>query len=157
MQKTKKVMVCLVLVGVFLLPISAFHIPRETTNGTTVTLFNNPPSKPTLEGSQRGVPKTPYYYTACATDPDGDRIFYTYNWGDGTQTTMSCCFASGECCTACYCWCETGTYYVRVCAVDCHHCYGEWSDFLPVVMPINHSPNFTNYFILNSPVSIEVN
>jgi len=141
MQKAGKFMMCLVLAGMFLLPISALHIACEPTNNNTATNLNNPPNKPTLEGPQEGVPNTPYYYTACATDPDGDRIFYTYDWGDGCQITCSCCFASGECCTACYCWSETGTYDIRVCAVDCHHCYGEWSEPLPVVMPINDSPS----------------
>jgi hypothetical protein len=138
MNKIGKLMGCMVAASIIMMNISAFHIAGETTSSNTIPQANNPPSKPTLEGPQMGMPNSPYSYTACATDPDGDRIFYTYDWGDGCQMTMSCCFASGESCTACYCWSETGIYNVRVCASDCYHCYGEWSDPLPVNMPYNH-------------------
>ena len=137
---------------VTLMSTSAVQFLQDTDNEITVFLNNEPPDKPTLEGPRVGEPDTPYSYTACATDPDGDRIFYSFDWGDGCQVTMSCCFASGECCTACYCWAQRGIYHVRVCAVDEHLCYGEWSDTLPVSMPKNlfHDP----VFIISSPLTI---
>jgi hypothetical protein len=141
MKKVGKVMVCLLLVGMFLLPISALNFTREVANDVTVAYPNNPPNKPTLSGPQKGECNIPHHYTACATDPDGDRIFYSFDWGDGCQVTVSCCFASGECCTACYCWEEPGTYQVRVCAIDEHRCYGEYSDSLLVIMPKNSFQN----------------
>ena len=157
MQRSGKVMVCLLLGGMFLLPISALHFTGETTNNITVAHLNNPPNKPTLEGPQQGEPNTLYDYTACATDPDGDKIFYSFDWDDGCQVTMACCFKSGECCTTPYCWAETGTYQVRVRAIDEHQGYGEYSDPLPVVMPKNLSPDSSNFVILNAPVPIGVN
>ena len=140
MQKIGEAVFCMLVTSMFVLPISAIHFSEEIITENAVVPLNNPPDKPTLEGAHRGKPNVPYHYTACATDPDGDRIFYTFDWGDGCMSTMSCCFASGECCTTCYCWEKTGRYQVKVCAVDIHHCYGEWSDPLPVVMPKSSSP-----------------
>jgi hypothetical protein len=125
----------LLVAVVLLMPLTTVKIAPSADTNVTAFLPNNPPNKPTLEGPQSGVPDSPYRYTACATDPDGDRIFYSFDWGDGCRVTMSCCFASGECCTTCYSWSEIGIYQVRACAVDEHQCYGEWSDPLPVTMP----------------------
>ena len=141
MQKIVEVIFCMLVIGLSVLPISAIHFSEETTMENTVVPLNNPPDKPTLEGPQQGKYNVPYKYTACATDPDGDKIFYTFDWGDDCISTMTCCFASGECCTTCHCWEKAGRYQVKVCAVDVHHCYGEWSDYLSVAMPKSSSPN----------------
>jgi len=147
-----KGILCVVVAIMVVIPISAIYFSTDVTQDFASLDPNNPPDKPILDGPERGEPHKLYCYTACTTDPDGNRIFYTFDWGDDCQYTVACCFASGECCAECHCWEKTGTYYVRVCAVDCHQCYGEWSDPLPVIMPKNSSPYPNNGWTLLSSV-----
>lgn len=118
-----------------IMPLSTVYQVYHVTDDETVPLPNHPPDAPTLEGPRTGAVGTPYYYTACASDPDGDDLYYTFDWGDGCMCTVACRFASGEPCTACHCWDTCSIYPVRACAADEHRCYGAWCDPVPVVMP----------------------
>jgi len=104
-------------------------------NGAMPPLPNHPPEAPTLEGPRTGTVDTPCHFTACACDPDGDHVYYTFDWGDGCTCTVACCYASGEPCTVCHVWHSRGVYQVRACAADEHYCYGAWCDPLPLMMP----------------------
>ena len=47
---------------------------------------NNPPASPSVpSGSTSGASGTSYSYSTKATDPDGDQVKYTFDWGDGTS------------------------------------------------------------------------
>ena len=48
---------------------------------------NHPPinmARPS--GSKTGYIGTSYSYAAFATDPDGNQVMYTFDWGDGTTS-----------------------------------------------------------------------
>ncbi len=117
------------------LPLATAFQASPPADSQLALLPNNPPTVPTLDGPRSGAAGVPYHYTACASDPDGDALYYTFDWGDGCMCTVACCVASGEPCTACHQWDTWGVYRVRACAADTHHCYGDWSDPLPVAMP----------------------
>lgn len=68
--------------------------------------MNDPPNKPSRPaGPTSGKVGVYYKYTSCATDPDGDRIHYLFDWGDGWSCETDL-YESGENCTACHCWDE---------------------------------------------------
>jgi len=93
------------------------------------------PARPS--GETQGKPGEQYTYTAMTTDSDGDEIRYCFDWGDG-NITWTTRVASGTMATLNYTWAEQGEYAVRVMAEDEHGLDSDWSDTLPVSMPLKH-------------------
>jgi hypothetical protein len=109
---------------------------------------NNPPAKPEPPtGNESGIPGEVIEYRIKKTsDPDGDKISYLFDWGDGNQSlwlykTMGTIKSS-------YNWIERGKYDVRVKARDEYGAESEWSDPLVVTMPKTKSFNEFNPWIL---------
>jgi hypothetical protein len=79
-----------------------------------------PPSTPSLNGPSPAPPTyvgQSYSFWASSTDPNGDQIRYTFNWGDSTSTTTGW-YSSGATAYASHTWTSTGQYTVRVTAED---------------------------------------
>ncbi|MFP3984968.1 MAG: PKD domain-containing protein [Candidatus Bathyarchaeia archaeon] len=83
----------------------------------------NTPSQPS--GPTSGYTGTSYTYSTSTTDPDGDNIYYLFDWGDDSTTTIGP-YASGATVSASNTWGSTGTYDVKVKAKDV---YGLWSGY----------------------------
>ncbi|HHO57433.1 MAG TPA: PKD domain-containing protein [Thermoplasmatales archaeon] len=81
------------------------------------TSANNPPEKPTITGPTSGETGKTYTYAVTSTDPDGDKIFYCFNWGDGNEFCTDT-VNSGESAQASHAWSEDGTYVITVTATD---------------------------------------
>jgi hypothetical protein len=98
---------------------------------------NYAPSKPeTPSGPGSGKTGVTYTYKTCATDQDGDQVYYLWDWGDGTQSEWLGPFASGVEVSAQNSWSEKGTYLIRVKAKDSNGAESQWSDPLPITMPV---------------------
>ncbi len=96
---------------------------------------NNPPSKPTLQGPTEGEAGKSYTYTATSTDPDGDKIYYCFDWGDGNEFCTNM-VNSGQSVQASHTWEEKGTYVITVTATDEHGATSEPAT-LQVKMPLS--------------------
>jgi hypothetical protein len=102
----------------------------------TIAEESNPPTKPTRpNGPINGTVGIPYSYTSSATDPDGDKIYYMFDWGDGTTSGWIGPYNSGGVGTASKTWDKKGTYLIKVIAKDTHGKLSSWSDPLSVEMP----------------------
>ena len=101
------------------------------------TVKPDKPSKPS--GSTSGKAGTEYTYTSSTTDPDGDQIYYWFDWGDGTNSGWIGPLASGATGSAKHKWTSQGNYQIKVKAKDTADLESEWSDLLPVSMPKNKS------------------
>lgn len=86
-----------------------------------------------------------YYYNISAKDPNGDRIYYLFDWGDGTDSGWLNPNESSEVCEASYIWDEKGEYVIKVKVRDVYGMESEWSDPLVVSMSKN---NLLSYFPL---------
>ena len=99
---------------------------------------DNHPAKPDApSGPSSGNTGAEYTYTSNATDPDGDEIYYLFDWGDGTNSGWIGPYNSGQEGSATQIWSEKGNYEIRVKARDGYGIQSEWSDSLPVTMPRN--------------------
>jgi len=93
----------------------------------------NPP-----QGPVTGDIRTDHTYSAVTTDPDGDDIYYLLDWGDGSDSGWLGPYRSGAHCNASHQWSTTGQYDMRVKAKDNYGVQSEWSDPLPISMPLRH-------------------
>lgn len=95
----------------------------------------NPPETPEQpSGPTDGNVGIEYTYTANTTDPNDDRIYYLFDWGDGSDSGWVGPHNSGATATAKHTWDEEGDYEVKVKAKDTggggHET--DWSDPLSV-------------------------
>jgi hypothetical protein len=96
-----------------------------------------PPQTPTdLSGPTNGKINQDHTYTASTTDPEGDKIYYLFDWGDDSFSGWVGPYNSGEIAQAKHTWNEEGSYEIRVKAKDERGSQSPWSDPLPVTMPL---------------------
>ncbi len=86
-------------------------LPVITLTGTTMSLY----------------PGASYHYEASTTDPDGDRIQYTFDWGDGCSSTTYFIPSGAISKFNPHAWKSPGIYAVRVRATDSHDGQSAWS------------------------------
>jgi outer membrane protein assembly factor BamB len=98
---------------------------------------NNPPIKPTITGPSSGKAGNSYNYTIVSTDPDGDNITYSIDWGLGLLLAYGP-YESGEEITLNHTWSEEGNYAILVKAKDP---YGGESELAVFQVSM---PNFNN-------------
>jgi hypothetical protein len=99
--------------------------------------YNAPYIPDIPDGPVNGKVGEEYTYTSQTTDPQGDEIFYLFNWGDGTDSGWLGPYSSGEVVSASHTWNEDNTFQVKVKAKDTNDYESEFSDFLSVVIPRN--------------------
>ncbi len=103
---------------------------------TVAISSNNPPNKPgTPSGPSSGKPSKSYSYSASTTDPDGDQVYYWFDWGDGTNSGWVGPYNSGQTASVSHIWTAQGTYSIKVKAKDTNGAESVWSDPLSVSMP----------------------
>ncbi len=108
---------------------------------------SNPPAKPDKpDGPTSGATGQEHTYTTSTTDPDGDDVYYMFDWGDDTTSGWVGPYNSGQTGSAKKTWTSQGTYTVKVVARDDHGKISEWSDPLDVSMPRNKA--FFNSILL---------
>ncbi|UCB58903.1 MAG: hypothetical protein JSV67_01000 [Thermoplasmatales archaeon] len=103
------------------------------------------PTVPLSISKKPGTPDSPlgpisgktgktYAYTVSTTDPDEDKIYYLFDWGDGTNSDWIGPYDSDDICEASYEWDTQGEYEVRVLARDSTFAYSKWSDSTSVII-----------------------
>ena len=96
-------------------------------------LVNDPPEKPsTPDGPASGGTGVEYQYATSTTDPEGDQVYYLFDWADGTDSSWLGPYTSGATAEASHVWTGEGDYDIKVVAKDEHGILSEWSDSLPV-------------------------
>ncbi|MEA2054152.1 MAG: PKD domain-containing protein [Candidatus Thermoplasmatota archaeon] len=87
--------------------------------------------------------KAGYTYSTSTTDPDGDNIYYLFDWGDGTDSGWRGPYSSGSTGYAYHLWNTPGTYQVKAKAKDEHGAVSSWSSSLTVVVNAAPVADFT--------------
>jgi len=96
------------------------------------------PSRPS--GNASGKANDEYTYTTSTLDPDGDYIYYQWDWGDGTTSEWYGPYLSSEICNASHTWTSKGNYEIKVKAKDSNGAESDWSDPLSITMPYSYEP-----------------
>jgi len=84
---------------------------------------NLPPTRPEKpSGPSSGLVNTEYTFATNATDPDGDDIWFLFDWGDGADSGWGPASAP-------HAYNRTGTYEICVLAEDEHGAQSNWSSY----------------------------
>ncbi len=93
---------------------------------------NNPPATPaTPSGPDSGYGGTSYSYSTSSTDPDGDNVKYTFDWGDETSSVTGL-VNSGTSASATHSWSAAGDYEIKAMATDSRGLSSDWSPSVAV-------------------------
>jgi len=116
---------------------------RNGNNGIYLDTINfEAPRKPSQPlGPKSGKIGSEYTYLSITEDPQEDKIYYWYDWGDGKNSGWVGPYNSGETASASHQWTKQGNYQIKVKAKDIEDHESEWSDPLPVSMPKNKATN----------------
>lgn len=104
----------------------------------TTNTLPNMPSVPT--GPVSGYAWAPYSYQTSATDPDGDQVQLTIDWGDGTNSTSEL-INSATSASLTHTWTAAGTYQIKAMSTDSKGATSPWSASLAVTIAPNKRPN----------------
>jgi hypothetical protein len=85
----------------------------------------NTPGAPT--GPDEGAIATDYTFSAVTTDPDGEQVYYMFDWGDGSMSDWIGPVDSGTPVNAIHQWAAAGAYDVKAKAKDIHGGESGWS------------------------------
>ena len=109
---------------------------------------NNPPDKPSKPvGRINGKNGILYSYKTSTTDPDGEQVYYLWDWGDDSFSQWLGPYDSGMLADASHSWAE-GSYNIRVKARDIYDLESDWSNPLTITLPKNKATN-TPLFLQN--------
>ena len=100
---------------------------------------NQPPNQPSIPlGPTDCIVGEFYTYSTNASDPDGDDLYYLFDWGDGNFSDWYGPYDSGALHSLGYSWSSPGVYGVRSKAKDNFGLESVWSDVLNVtVVPVS--------------------
>lgn len=104
------------------------------------------PEKPIVNGPTSGKSEREYQYEATSTNPESSELYYAFSWGDGTYSEWLGPFSSGETVTATHTWEEQGEYEVKVAVKNEDGKHSDWSDPLPISMPLHYEPHYPILF-----------
>jgi len=121
--------------GVYIvnLTVTDYYGINDSDSTMATILSNAPPDTPSKPaGTTDGKIGKEYAYTSSTTDPDGDQIWYWFDWDDGTNSGWIGPYASGATGSAKHTWDEEGDYDIKVKAKDVNELESGWSSILSV-------------------------
>jgi hypothetical protein len=93
------------------------------------------PKKPS--GPNIGSEGINYTYSTSTIDPQGEKVYYWFNWGDGSNSGWIGPFDSGATIEASHTWTTSNSFDIKVKAKDIQGHESVWSDSLKVKIPRN--------------------
>jgi len=87
-------------------------------------------------------------YSTNTSDPNNNKIFYWFDWGDDTNSGWVGPFFPLDDCILGHSWDDKGDYEIRVKAKDFHGYESEWSDPLSISIPKSKTHNLNIFELL---------
>ncbi|PNX51128.1 MAG: hypothetical protein BV456_04325 [Thermoplasmata archaeon M8B2D] len=111
---------------------------------------NEQPTKPAITGGHKGKPDKEYTFTASSSDPDGQKIFYMWDWGDGNYSEWL------DTTKATYSWATEDNFEIRVLVKDFYGYESEWSDPFAFSTPKSKTVNPIYWLFENFPILSQI-
>lgn len=111
--------------------------------GSLLTLWpgSEPPETPTKpDGPEQWIQYEEATFSSSTTDPEGENIYYMFDWGNGNKSEWVGPYASGQTGKASYCWTELGNYEIKVVAKDDNGVQSNWSEPASISIVENDPP-----------------
>jgi hypothetical protein len=101
-----------------------------------INIENLPPEPPIINGPNTGKPGYFYSYTFLTVDPNGDKVKYEIDWGDGDVYEWGIICESNELFSKGHTWSYSSNYTLKARAKDIYNKIGNWSTY-KITIPIN--------------------
>ena len=130
-------------------------IDNDTSDVMNDTLFVTgepspaPDTPDTPNGPISGIPGDAYTYTTRTIDPNGDLVYYKWDWGDQIISDWDGPYPSGDTINSSHVWEARGYYSIRVKARDEAWHESGWSD--PLTIEIPKSKKCDSHFLMSIP------
>ena len=98
--------------------------------------FNEAPENISIDGQTYGKAGVEYTYNSSADDPNGDPIYYKFDWSDGSYSDWLGPYPSGNDTSGSHSW-GVGIFDMKVKAKDTRGLETNWSEPLRINMPKN--------------------
>jgi len=111
--------------------------------GETLTLWagSQPPDKPTKPNGPDECTQHEYAtFSTSATEPEGEDVYYRFDWGDGNLSDWVGPYSSGQTGESSHNWSELGEYEVKASAKDINGVQSEWSESSIILINENQIP-----------------
>lgn len=119
------------------------------TNNQFTNTMPNGPQTPT--GPDVGVQQQELTFSSAATDPDGDPLYYMWDWGDETSDWIGP-YNSGETAEASHGWYQIGQHSVMVKVKDTLDLESPWSNPATVTLAARGDANNDGDLNIGDPV-----
>jgi hypothetical protein len=133
--------------GINTATVTANEVEEPYTDSDTAGIFvlqNTPPCPPDITGDTFGEPGQELTFRASGMDPDGDDIYYRFEWGDDTQSDWIGPVKSGQVVVQEHTWEIEGEYEVRAKLKDYPHDEESIPSFYPVKVTIEEKDRSLN-------------
>ncbi|VVB61972.1 Thrombospondin type 3 repeat protein [uncultured archaeon] len=134
-------------VGVYTVQLNVTDFNGKTSTITNIVSVreNSPPNEPMITGPSIGITENESSYKLKTTDPDGDQIYYSIDWGDNTSELNLGPYNSGYEARVQHSWITTGRYIITVKSRDV---YNAESDYASLTVRIHKNLFFLNPFFI---------
>jgi len=108
-----------------------------------LTSENDPPEDPSQpEGPEEGATGIEYTFNTSTEDPDGDDVYYKFDWGDGTNSGWVGPYSSGDIGSASHNWNDEGDFLIKAKARDVYAEDSDWSLPLTIHIVATNNPPY---------------
>jgi hypothetical protein len=113
---------------------------------TTMESANYPPYQPSRPvGIIHVNINLEYTYISGTYDPNNDKVYYLWDWGDGNTSGWLGPYDSGVLCGGTHIWKVKDACNIKVKAKDSYGKESEWSDPLPITVPYSYKNPFSAF------------